>query len=62
MLSNKKLVLDDGQKKQWQPQRQVHVEKKQEQLVLLSNTISYKIKKFPELCLCVWLCMSTSSK
>lgn len=28
MLSNKKLVLDDGHKKQWQPQRQVHVEKK----------------------------------
>lgn len=32
MLSNKKLVLDDGQKKQWQPQRQVHVEKNKNNL------------------------------
>lgn len=38
MLSNKKLVLDDVHKKQWQPQRQVHVEiKTQEQHNLLQN-------------------------
>lgn len=64
MLSNKKLVLDDGHKKQWQPQRQVHVEKKHKSNLCCWATQSLtKSKGFQSrACVCGCACQQVVSR